>query len=113
MSSADINLVDSYALLGMDALPDPTDRPIPRNPTEAQSPLFASEWAPAMDKEIQGFIRHQCFTPVPLTPDLRMLPANWIFTRKRDGMAKARFVMGGHRQRLGIDYFEFKNYRAV
>ncbi len=58
LSSAHINLVDSYALLGMDALPDPTDRSIPRNATEAKSPLFASEWAPAMDKEIQGFIRH-------------------------------------------------------
>ena len=32
---------------------------------------------------------------------------------KRNGTPKARFVMGGHRQRIGIDYFEYKNYAAV
>jgi hypothetical protein len=66
-----------------------------------------------MDKEISGFVRHQCFTPVLKTPEYRILPGNWIFTRKRDGSAKARFVIGGHRQRLGLDYFEFQNYCAV
>ncbi len=66
-----------------------------------------------MDKEISGFVRHQCFTPKPKTPEYRILPGNWIFTRKRDGSAKARFVIGRHRQRLGLDYFEFQNYCAV
>ena len=36
-----------------------------------------------------------------------------MFSRKRDGAPKACFVIGGHRQRLGLDYFEFKNNCAV
>jgi hypothetical protein len=44
---------------------------------------------------------------------MRTLPGQWLFSRKRTGQAKARFVVGGHRQRLGTDYFEFKNYCAV
>ncbi len=44
---------------------------------------------------------------------IRTLPGTWLFSRKRNGAAKARFVIGGHRQRLGIDYFEFKIYCAV
>jgi len=113
LSSAHLNLVESYALLGMDATPGPTQRPIPRNPQEAQSSSFASEWEPAMDRELKGFLHHQCFVPVPRTPEIRVLPGSWLFSRKRDGSAKARFVIGGHRQRLGIEYFEFQNYCAV
>ncbi len=56
---------------------------------------------------------HQCFSPVPQTPVLRTLPGTWLFSRDRIGAAKARFVVGGRRQRLGIDYFEFENYCAV
>ena len=97
------------SLLGMDPMPDPAqNRPVPRNSTEAQSPDFAPEWEPAMDREIQGFLHHQCFTPVPEMPALRTLPGTWLFSRKRNGAAKARFVIGGHRQRLAIDYCEFK-----
>ena len=66
-----------------------------------------------MDKEIQGFLHHQCFTAVPMRPGIRTLPGSWLFSRKRTGAPKARFVIGGHRQRLGLDYFEFKNYCAV
>ena len=35
LSSADLSLVDSFALLGMNALPDSVQRAIPRNSTEA------------------------------------------------------------------------------
>ncbi len=41
------------------------------------------------------------------------MPGQWLFSRKRTGQAKARFVVGGHRQRSGTDDFEFKNYCAV
>jgi len=77
------------------------------------SPVFESEWKPAMEREIQGFLRHNCFQPVLWMPQLRTIPGQWIFSRKRTGQPKARFVIGGHRQRLGTDYFEFKNYCAV
>ena len=72
---------------------------------------FVDEWAAAMDRGLQGFIKYKCFDVISNPPKgTRTLPGSWIFSRKRDGTAKARFVMGGHRQRLGIDYFEYKNY---
>ena len=93
--------------------PASADRTIPRNCNQALSPVFEQEWKPAVEREIQGFLKHNCFQPVPLMPQLRTLPGQWLFSRKRTGQPKARFVIGGHRQRLGTDYFEFKNYSAV
>jgi hypothetical protein len=43
----------------------------------------------------------------------KVLPGIWVFTRKRDHSAKARFCVGGHCQILGRDYFAHKNYCAV
>ena len=68
---------------------------------------------PAIDRENAGFLIHSCFAPVQLPPNQRTLPGRWVFTRKRDNTAKARFVVGGHRQLLGRDYFPNKNYCAV
>jgi hypothetical protein len=113
LAAAHLSLVDSYAILHVKEL-GPELRPdIPRTSIQALSPPFLSEWKPAMEKEIQGFLRHKCFKPVPAVPCMRTLPGQWLFSRKRTGQAKARFVVGGHRQRLGTDYFEFKNYCAV
>ena len=111
LAAAHLSLVDSLALVSVDLAPELG--PVPRTPAQALSDLFAPEWKPAMENEIQGFLKHRCFQPVPYTPSLRTLPGQWIFTRKRTGQPKARFVIGGHRQRLGTDYFEFKNYCAV
>ena len=89
------------------------DRSIPRNVKEALSQAFVDEWGPAMDRENAGFVKHSCFTPVVLPPHAKVLPGIWVFTRKRDHSAKARFCVGGHRQLLGRDYFANKNYCAV
>jgi hypothetical protein len=77
------------------------------------SPAFVEEYGPAIDKENAGFTTHECFAAVPLPPGARCLPTQWLFTRKRDGSAKARLVVCGHRQVLGKDYFEHKNYCSV
>jgi len=87
---------------------------IPRNVQEALSPAFVQLWGPAIDLELSGFEKYQCFQPVPVPPEgLRTIPGHWIFSIKRNGTPKARFVMGGHRQQIGVDYFEYKNYAAV
>ena len=86
---------------------------IPKNIQQALSPDFVDEWGPAIDQENKGFQHHQCFSAVPLPAGARPLPGIWVFTRKRDGSAKARFCVGGHRQILGRDYFPNKNYCAV
>jgi len=111
LAAVHVSFCDSYSLLSADLGPDL--RLIPKTCSQALSPDFITDWKPAMEKEIQGFLKHKCFAPVPLTPHLRMLPGQWLFSRKRTGQAKARFVIGGHRQRLGTDYFEFQNYCAV
>jgi hypothetical protein len=90
-----------------------TDRSIPRNVKEALSPSFVAEWGPAIDRENAGFIKHSCFEPMALPNHAKVLPGIWVFTRKRDHSAKARFCVGGHRQILGRDYFAHKNYCAV
>ena len=111
LAAAHLSLIDSFCLLGADLGPELGH--IPRNCDQALSPLFVDEWKPAMEKEIEGFLKHHCFEPVPWSPEIRTLPGHWLFSRKRTGQAKARFVIGGHRQRIGTDYFEFKNYCAV
>ncbi len=48
--------------------PSAQNRPVPRNNTRTeQSPDFAPEWEPAMDRENQGFLNYQCFAAVPQT----------------------------------------------
>jgi len=111
LAAAHVSLCDSYCLLGADLGPELG--PVPTSCTQALSPDFVAEWKPAMEKEIQGFLKHNCFETVPYSATMRTLPGQWLFSRKRTGLAKARFVIGGHRQRLGTDYFEFKNYCAV
>jgi len=113
LAAAHVSLIESYDLLHVKQLGPELRSDIPSTCTQALSPAFVAEWKPAMEKEIQGFLKHKCFEPVSKAPGLRTLPGQWIFSRKRNGQAKARFVIGGHRQRLGTDYFEFKNYCAV
>ncbi len=82
-----------------------TDRSIPRNVKEALSPAFVAEWGPARGREKSGILKQSCFEALALPKHAKLLPGIWVFTRKRDGSAKARFCVGGHRQILGRDYF--------
>ena len=66
-----------------------------------------------MDRDINGFLKHERFAVEKLHSGARCLPGIWIFSRKRDGTAKARFVVGGHRQIEGKDYFADQTYTAV
>ena len=60
---------------------------------------------------------HECIRAVPLPAGARCLPTQRLFTCTRDGTAKAGLVpplvVCGHRQVLGKDYFENKNYCSV
>jgi hypothetical protein len=67
-----------------------------------------------IDRENAGFQKDNCFQHVPSLPSgARTLPGLWVFTRKRDNSAKARFCVGGHRHLIGRDYFPNKTYCAV
>ena len=119
LSSAHLSLVESYNLMDISMPADvfsqevPHTRPVPKNLAAALSPQFVGEYGPAIDKENAGFKKHECFEVVRLPEGAKCLPTQWIFTRKRDGSPKARFVIGGHRQVMGKDYFENKNYCSV
>jgi hypothetical protein len=117
-ASAHLFLVDSYnfhaAHFPSDVFVSEEVKNVPRNVKEALSPKFVNEFGPAIDKENQGFIKHNCFKAMPLPEGAKTLPGQWIFSRKRrDNTPKARFVIGGHRQILGKDYFVNKNYCSV
>jgi hypothetical protein len=74
---------------------------IPKNVQQALSLQFVEEWGTAIDRENVDFPNHDCFDPVQLPPNAHILPCLWVFTRKRDNTAKARFCVGGHLQLLG------------
>ena len=120
MSEVYLTLTDSYELLRNPLLEDifvqevsVPDKCLPRNIDEALSPLFVTEWGPAVDREVKGFLQNQCFESVTPPEHVHLLPGIWVFSRKRDGTPKARFCVGGHRQIVGQEYFPFKNYCAV
>lgn len=121
LNAVHLSLADSFEYFCYDfptanlsSIETHSSRDVPRTVEEAMSPKFAPEFIPAMDAEIGGFLHHTCFGIFPKTSNSpKTLPGFWIFSRKRDGTAKARFVIGGHRQRLGKDYFQYKNYASV
>lgn len=70
------------------------DRPldkllIPKNFTEA---LKYPEWVEAINKEIQGFLQNQVFSPATFDKNATMLHTFWIFTRKLNGDVKAELI---------------------
>ena len=61
-------------------------------------------WGAALDAQWSGLEQHQCFQPAPVPPEgIRTTPGHCMFSVKRNGTPTARFVMGGHRQRIGVD----------
>ena len=109
LSTTHLNVVDSLALLSTSIPNDAStsevtnSSQVPRTLREALSPAFVDVWGPAVDSELSGFQKYQCFQPVPVPPEgIRTIPGHWLFSVKRNGTPKARFVMGGHRQRIGI-----------
>ena len=88
LATVHLNLVDSLALL---SIPLPSnastqerthDPLVPRSLHEALSPEFVDVWGPAMDLELQGFQKYQCFQPVPIPAQgMRTIPGHWIFFR--------------------------------
>ena len=69
---------------------------IPRNLAEALSPRFALEYGLALQKEMQGFLEHECFEQVELPYGHCCLPTQIIFSSKSDSTPKVWFVICGH-----------------
>ena len=72
--------------------------------------LTDPSWFEAMKAEMDSQIENHSWTLVPKTTGMHVLPCQWVFAIKQnpDGSNKykARLVVGGHRQKEGIDFKE-------
>ncbi|SCZ93794.1 BZ3500_MvSof-1268-A1-R1_Chr6-3g08888 [Microbotryum saponariae] len=85
--------------------------PLPKTFAEAMASPEAKHWMPASDKELGSFKSHKVFKLTRLPTGARALGYRWVFARKEDAEGniisyKARLVIQGFAQRLGIDYNE-------
>lgn len=80
--------------------------------TEITDPTFqqavngpnAEKWWKTMNREFDALIKKGVWEEVKRLSTMRVLPGKWVLKIKRNGEFKARWVVGGHRQRPGIDY---------
>ena len=86
---------------------------VPRNLAEALFPRFASKYGPALQKEMQGFVEHECFEQVELPDGCRCLPTQIIFSHKSDGTPKVQFIISGHMQQDRHDFYAFEMFCSV
>jgi transposase InsO family protein len=68
-------------------------------------------WKEAIQSEMNALVRNGTWEETPRIEGMRILPGKWVLKIKQDGRYKARWVVGGHRQKEGIDYNEV--YAAV
>ncbi|SCZ93428.1 BZ3500_MvSof-1268-A1-R1_Chr6-3g08654 [Microbotryum saponariae] len=85
--------------------------PLPKTFVEAMASPEAKHWMAASEKELGSFKLHKVFKLTRLPTGARALGYRWVFTRKEDAEGniisyKARLVIQGFAQRLGIDYNE-------
>ena len=71
------------------------------------------QWEPAMQEELAKMDKYKVWEVVPRSPDMRVVGARWVYTRKIDGETgkpsayKARWVAKGFSQIEGIDFNDF------
>lgn len=86
------------------------DIPTPETWQEALSGDQASEWLESMVKELNGLKAAGTFRGVPRKDAANVLTSKWVFKikRRKDGtpLFKSRLVIGGHKQKFGIDFFD-------
>jgi hypothetical protein len=78
---------------------------------EAMSGPQRVQWEGAVAAEINSLAENDTWELVPRTPDMKVLTSKYVFKLKTDSEGvpvryKARLVVGGHRQRYGIDFDE-------
>ena len=85
-----------------------------REPDSLEEALSSPAWTAALQDEIRSLEENNTWTVLPrseVPPSSKVLPTQllWKLKLKANGEPdryKARFVVGGHRQREGIDYNE-------
>ena len=82
--------------------------PVPRS---VRAALQDAPWRDAMQQEFDALQRNRTWTLVPWPPGAQIISGKWVFKHKlrSDGTLehyKARWVVRGFHQRLGIDFGE-------
>jgi transposase InsO family protein len=85
--------------------------PEPRSWQEAQRSPYRDYWSDAAHAELSAIKNHGTYKLVSPPPGARVLPCKWVFNVKYNAdrsieRFKARLVVGGHRQRDGVDFSE-------
>jgi hypothetical protein len=83
----------------------------PPNYNEAINQDDAKEWAKACEIELKAHKDNNSWTLVPCNNTMNVIPSRWVFVIKIDPnngtrKYKARFVVKGFKQQVGIDYFD-------
>jgi transposase InsO family protein len=80
-------------------------------PSSVRTALLDPHWRQAMEEEYAALVANQTWDLVPRPPGTDVITGKWIWTHKRraDGTLeryKARWVLRGFTQHLGVDYDE-------
>ena len=92
--------------MGCTSIVPPSSIKVPNNVEEALQSPNSRDWKLAMEKELQSLKAHQVADLVPeseVPESSRIIGTRWIFRVKADGLFKARLVVKGYNQRVGID----------
>ncbi|GJY54990.1 zinc finger, CCHC-type containing protein, partial [Tanacetum coccineum] len=90
---------------------EPNDSDDPKTFDEAMKSHDVAFWKEAINDEIDSIMGNNTWVLADLPPGCKPLGYKWIFKRKlkEDGTIekfKARLVIQGFKQKLGIDYFD-------
>lgn len=82
----------------------------PNSYREARNSPQWEQWEAAIQEELDTMEKYQVFKVIPRQPNMHVLKARWVFTRKIDGETgktaafKARWVAKGYAQIEGIHF---------
>jgi hypothetical protein len=85
--------------------------PDPKSVKEAMNSPHHAKWRAAMEKELGSLQQHQVYQLSPLPQGAKALQLMWLFKTKYDAAGepaefKARLVVLGQGQRMGVDFEE-------
>ena len=89
----------------------PIDTHEPRSYSEALAGIDAPQWKEAINTELESIDRFGVFEEVELPPGRKAIDTRWVFKHKLNSKSeiirhRARLVVRGFLQKLGIDYDE-------
>lgn len=95
----------------LDIIPQISDLDVPKTLAKAKKSQYWPRWERACHKEIESCESFNVWDVVDPTPDMHILDTRFVFALKRDEDDcvidfKARLVVKGYTQQLGIDCFE-------